>query len=210
MSAPILRVWDRDRDRDDAEALRTDSYLDALLAAAECHADGVPTDADLDPGVRDAARVVVRSLVRVHPSFRFEERLASRLAGLAAAQACLPAQPGTAARAGDPGGTLLAFPSVAASRASFAAADADPVLDAILRGELDPADDDAAAHVGRLSGTRRPLIVGGAIMSAAISLAGVAWVAWRAARPAGSTITRAARIRRATAVLPTGGLGGPA
>ena len=77
----------------DVDALVTDRYLDALLAAADRRADDAPSDADLDPGVRDAARVLGRSLVRVHPSFRFEERLASRLAGLAAAQARMPSLP---------------------------------------------------------------------------------------------------------------------
>jgi hypothetical protein len=43
----------------------------------------------------------------------------------------------------------------------------------------------------------RPLLIGGALTSAAISLAGAAWVAWRA-RPArrGSAMVRAARAVR--------------
>ena len=93
---------------------------------------------------------------------------------------------------------------------AFAPAGADPLLDAILLGDLDPADAAAVARAERLPGSRRPLIVGGAITSAAISLAGVAWVAWRASHPADGTITRAARIRRATAAHSAGGLGGPA
>ena len=51
------------------------------------------TDADdrampgLDPETRRAVDAVRRALVRVHPSFRFEERLADRLASLAGASA---------------------------------------------------------------------------------------------------------------------------
>ena len=212
VSAPILPDWGRA----DVDALVTDRYLDALLAAAERRADDAPMDATLDPGVRDAARVLGRSLVRVHPSFRFEERLASRLAGLAAAQSWRPAAAHGAHPAGVSGGSLVAFPAATATASSravapgFAPADADPLLDAILCGDLDPADAAAVAQAERVPGSRRPLIVGGAITSAAISLAGVAWVAWRASHPAGSTITRAARIRRATAAHPAGGLGGPA
>ena len=39
----------------------------------------------------------------------------------------------------------------------------------------------------------RPLIIGGALTSAALSLAGAAYVAWRLNRPAGSPMARAAR-----------------
>ena len=218
-----------DRNRTDVDALVTDRYLDALLAAAERRADDAPVDAALDPAVRDAARVLGRSLVRVHPSFRFEERLASRLAGMAAAQGQLLTMTRGSRPTGAPGGTLVAFPAATIPAAtipavapgfarsfvrsfapSFALADADPLLDAILRGDLDPADAAAVARAEPVPGSRRPLIVGGAITSAAISLAGVAWVAWRASHPAGGTISRAARIRRATAAQPAGGLGGPA
>jgi len=210
-----------DMSRDDVDALVTDRYLDSLLAAADRHADDVPADADLDPGVRDAARVLGRSLVRVHPSFRFEERLASRLAGLAAAQAGV-AQAGAVAAAGGStahgaaAGRLLAFPPADASAVASATSgpsDPDPLLDAILRGDLDPTDADAVERAARLPGSRRPLIGGVAITSAAISLVGVAWVAWRASHPAGGTITRIARadhVRRVAAAMSAGGLGGPA
>ena len=209
MTTPIFAA----RDRDDVDALVTDRYLDALLSAAERRADDAPADADLDPGVRAAARVLGRSLVRVHPSFRFEERLAARLMGLAAAQARVPAAagaPALPAPAASAGGRLLAFPAGAASSVAASSVPADPLLDAIMSGDLDPADAAAVEHAARVPGSRRPLIVGGAITSAAISLAGVAWVAWRASRPGDGTITRAARIRRATAALSAGGLGGPA
>jgi len=96
-----------------------------------------------------------------------------------------------------------AFPGAART-----ALDADPLLDAILRGELDPADAeavDSATDATRGSAARRPLIVGGAITSAAISIVGVAYVAWRASRPAPvrsnramARAARAARARRAT------------
>ena len=197
MTAPFLS----DRDHGAIEALVTDRYLDSLLAAADRQAGDAPADADLDPDVRAAAAVLRRSLVRVHPSFRFEERLAARLAEFAGT--------GTRAVAAGEGtrGSLVAFRSPTA-------ADADPLLDAILAGELDPTDDaalDRAVH-GRLG--RRPLLVGGAITSAALSIAGVAWVAWRASRSdrrQEARATRSTHARRAatTSAVP-GGLGGPA
>jgi hypothetical protein len=55
---------------------------------------------------------------------------------------------------------------------------------------LDPAVDSDAP--GPIFG-RRPLIIGGALTSAAISLAGAAYVAWRRNRPQASPMVRAAR-----------------
>ena len=196
----------------EVDALVADRYLDALLAAVDRHADDTPADAALDPDLRAAARVLRASLVRVHPSFRFEERLAGRLAALAAAQS----RPALAAAGGGPG-TISAFPGSGPSPL-----DADPLLAAILLGELDPTDEAAVLHAGAAlpgPGARRPLIVGGAITSAAISLVGVAYVAWRASRPtvgrsnrAMARAARAARARRAAGALSSivGGHGGPA
>jgi hypothetical protein len=185
------------------ETLVADRYLDALLAAVEPasgvragaaptsasrvgHRDAAPPDIELEPGLRDAALVLRHALVRVHPSFRFEERLAARLAA--------------AARSGDHlergWGTLIPFTSGGADAAPVTAsavagavwpapelARPDPWLDAILSGAVDPADEVLAGPASRLASARRPLLVGGAITSAALSLAGVAWVAWRVARP---------------------------
>jgi hypothetical protein len=55
-------------------------------------------------------------------------------------------------------------------------------------------DDDGELERRELS---RPLLIGGALTSAALSLAGAAWVAWRT-RPArrGSAMVRAARAVR--------------
>ncbi|HEY3336117.1 MAG TPA: hypothetical protein VGK16_12875 [Candidatus Limnocylindrales bacterium] len=196
----------------EVDALVADRYLDALLAAVDRHAADAPSDASLDPDIREAARVLRASLVRVHPSFRFEERLAARLADLAAAQA----RPALAASGGQVG-ALVAFPGAATTL------ETDPLLDAILRGDLDPTDGDAVDNAtdAARGPDRRPLLVGGAITSAAISLVGVAYVAWRATRPAPARseramarAARAARARRAagTAIV-TGsaiiaGLGG--
>jgi hypothetical protein len=66
------------------EALVTDRYLEALLAAAAGRAADAPADPSLDPALRRAALRLRDELVRVHPSFRFEERLARRLAEAAA------------------------------------------------------------------------------------------------------------------------------
>lgn len=197
----------------EVEALVADRYLDALLAAVDRHAADAPSDGSLDPEVREAARVLRASLVRVHPSFRFEERLAARLADLAAAQAA----PALAAGAEDaPTATILAFPGLEPSPLAT-----DPLLDAILRGELDPTDEaavDRALDAGGGSGaaSRRALLVGGGITSAAISLVGVAWVAWRASRPAPARsnramarAARAARARRAAGTSIVTSLGGP-
>jgi len=202
------------------DALVADQYLDALLSAGERHADDAPADAVLEPGLRDAARVLRRSLVRVHPSFRFEERLAARLSGLAAAQAApLLAASGA-------GGAPLPFPprpgtgsGMGQSLAGVSLGSADPLLEAILRGDLDPADAAAVDHASHGGPDRRPLLVGGAITSAAISLVGVAIVAWRATRPstrptnrAMARAARAARARRTAGSLAAniGSLGGPA
>ncbi len=202
-----------ERDAAAVEALIADRYLDDLLAAADRRAEDAPGDALIAPELRDAARVLRRTLVRIHPSFRFEERLAGRLSELAAAQAHPVAAAG--------GGVVLPF----AGRGTASSLDAtDPLLAAILSGGLDPADEAAVRAESRAGIPRRPLLVGGAITSAAISLVGVAWVAWRAARPPartpGAAMGRAARAaharRLATDALAGaagglgGGIGGPA
>jgi hypothetical protein len=146
----------------EVEALRIDRYLDALLAAADRHAIDVPAAAEIDPALRAVVRRLRRDLVRVHPSFRFEERLAQRLADLAARTrldgAVGPPQP--------------------ASQAAF---------DLAFDPAADPGSpvDDLVRH--------RPLLVGGAMASAALSLAGAAIVvARRRGRPE-TPMTRAAR-----------------
>lgn len=191
------------------DALVTDRYLDALLAGGDpprAARDGDdPTGPPAAPdAVRSASRVVHASLVRVHPSFRFEERLAGRLAELAA-DASHAVAAGGAQR-----GAVIAFPGAVAG-----AAGDDPLLEAVLDGRLDPSDEAAVARAEGVRPPTRPLIVGGAITSAAISLVGVAWVAWRASRPGGSTMSRAAREAHARrladlAELATGVHGGPA
>lgn len=180
-----------DRDATSADALLTDLYLDALLAGAvlEAAAAGRPGDAaaDIDPAARRAADRLRRDLVRVHPSFRFEERLAARLAEAAVALR-VPLAAGSEGR-------VVAFRP---------ARDADDTLPDGLP------DDPRRVPAGGPSGAARPergrpLLIGGALTSAALSIAGAAFVAWRISRPGrGATpMARAARaVRAGTPVRP--------
>jgi len=93
--------------------------------------------------------------------------------------------------------------------------DDDPLLTSILAGDLDPADEAAVEAAARPVIVSRPLLVGGAITSAAISILGVAWVAWRASRPGlRAAIVPAGRgaadRRLVESAGAAGGLGGPA
>ncbi|HVL52680.1 MAG TPA: hypothetical protein VM344_00290 [Vitreimonas sp.] len=157
------------RDGIEVEALRTDRYVEALLASVDRRGDDAPADAALEPEVRDAARRLARDLVRVHPSFRFEERLAARLEAVARGTRLVPAA----------GGETLSIglrPAVAGALAQATPPAGSPHPDA---PDL------------------RPYLIGGAITSAALSLAGAAWVAWRWARPpARSPMARAVRAAR--------------
>lgn len=128
------------------EALVVDRYLESLLARAPRDPADVPED------VRATADRLAAALPRYHPSFRFEEDLAARLA-LAAASAT------------DRIGGVIDFP-------------AGPSRD---RGTTDD---------GR--GQVRPVVIGGVVTSAAISLA-AAWMAWRRGRPPADPMTRAVR-----------------
>jgi hypothetical protein len=134
------------------EAFIVDRYLESLLARR-------PVDAtDLPPELRSTAAALVAGLPRYHPSFRFEESLAARLAGMPE---------------GDDVGELIAFPQAVVA--------------------VDAADD---RQVGL-----RPAVIGGVLTSAAISLAGAAYVAWRRSRPPADPWARAIRAaaRRRTA-----------
>lgn len=166
------------RDRGEVEALRTDRYLDALLAAGDRRALDAPAPAALDPGLRRAIRLLRRDLVRVHPSFRFEERLAARLAETAAA-----IEAGRAATSGRPssGGAAEAVSAVPADLGW------DPLVDPAAEPRL---------PLGDLV-RRRELLIGGAMASAAVSLAGAALVVARrrTARRA-PAMSRAARAVR--------------
>ncbi len=136
----------------EVEALVIDRYLDSLLARE-------PRDrADVPEELRATADLLSVGLPRYHPSFRFEEALAARLA---------------VAATGD-------------------AATADVI------------DFPAAVHPGPIdrSGQVRPVVIGGVLTSAAISLAGAAaWVAWRRGRSSTDPMTRAIRaVARARVV----------
>lgn len=147
------------RDVGEIEALVTDRYLDSLLGDRPT---AMPAAA-LDDAVRAVSRRLAGDLPRFHPSFRFEERLAVRLAE-AAASMRLP---------------LAAGGEGAAPRAPRSIAPPAPDPLRALAGDEPRAD-------------QRPLLVGGAVAASAISLAGAAWIAWRR-RGAGATMTRAVR-----------------
>ncbi|HEV8546947.1 MAG TPA: hypothetical protein VGQ64_11675 [Candidatus Limnocylindrales bacterium] len=159
-----------ERDGSEVEALLTDLYLESVLARAG--ADYGPADARLDPALRAASDRLRRDLVRVHPSFRFEERLATRLAE-AAASLRMPAVAGGEDR-------VVPF----LRQPAFGDEGFDPLT------ADDPGDERRELA--------RPLLIGGALTSAALSLAGAAFVAWRRTRPgrAVSPMVRAARIVR--------------
>jgi hypothetical protein len=203
--------------REALDALVTDAYLDSLLAGGEAAPPGrppvdrLPTAQDEDagadrqaakpaPGLRHAGDVLSASLVRVHPSFRFEERLAAQLADLAAANASRSMAVG-----GSRGADVIPFPGAIATAE-------DPLLQAVLDGRLDPTDAAAVARAVTGRSPAMPLIVGGAVTSAAISLVGVAWVAWRASRTGSAPMARAARAAHARRLsdLAAGVPGGPA
>ena len=161
------------RDAAEAEALLTDGYLESLLAADDRGAGDAPADASLDRSVRDAATRLRRNLVRVHPSFRFEERLAGRLSDVARSMRLAPAAGG--------GSTIAIRPLDRPGPGQ------DPGFDPLA----DPNDND---DTGARS---RPLLIGGALTSAALSIAGAAFVAWRRTRPARSPMARAVRAAHA-------------
>jgi len=151
------------RDTSDIDALVTDRYLETLLAAHARGADAAPTTAFPSDTVRTTAERLARDLPRLHPSFRFEETLAGRLADVATGMRSAAAR-GEAA-------VVVPLPS--------AVGDTD---------DTEPADTgDLRFPFGR------PLIIGGALTSAALSVAGAVYVAWRLNRPSGGPMARAAR-----------------
>ena len=151
------------RDSHEVDALVTDRYLEALLAAHGRGADRGPTPSEPADPVRRTADRLARDLPRFHPSFRFEEALAGRLAE-AAARMRLPAAVGAEDR-------LVPLPGIR-----------------VRIGQRDAEGDDGHPGSGR-----RPLLIGGALTSAALSLAGAAYVAWRLNRPADDPMSRAVR-----------------
>ena len=176
-----------DRDASTADALLTDLYLDAILAGRPFRGevDGDPggllataaSSGRLDPAVRAASDRLRHDLVRVHPSFRFEERLATRLAE-AAVQLRIPTAVGAE-------GHVVAFRAPGFGPPGEPGVGTDRGLDDLL---ADPSDADRRDMA-------RPLLIGGALTSAALSLAGAALVAWRRTRP-GSPMARATRAVR--------------
>jgi hypothetical protein len=184
------------------DARRTERYLDGLTTADERRASEVPVDAELDPAIRLAARELRAGLTRVHPSFRFEDALAARLAAAAARlkagvpveEAVAVAKPGTLApfRSHSAPGTDASVSAVAATAEPVAARSAaTPVLPAraISPGAAIRRWPERAAHPSR------PLIVGGVgvgVASAAISI-GAVYVAWRHSHQPSGRMGRAVR-----------------
>jgi hypothetical protein len=172
------------------DARRTERYLNGLMSADERRAHEVPADADLDPTICLAARELRSGLVRIHPSFRFEESLAARLSeGAARLSAGLPVEVASV----DAGrGSVAQFRSCSA-RDEGAATVALSAAGPESRGRaLWPTA--AFLHLPEMA-TRpyRPLIVGGVgVASAAISI-GAAYMVWRHSHPASGRMGRAVR-----------------
>jgi hypothetical protein len=152
------------RDQQNVDALITDRYLDSLMAAHARGADDAPIPArDLPPrDIRLMASRLARELPRLHPSFRFEEALAGKLAE-AAARMRLPLAAG-----GETSAPVIV--------PLYAINDDDDLLPG-----------DPRPTIGR------ELLIGGALTSAALSIAGAAYVAWRLRHPQSSPMARAVR-----------------
>ncbi len=148
------------RDVGEIEALVTDRYLDSLLGDREVQTPS----AALDEAVRAVSRRLADDLPRFHPSFRFEERLAVRLAE-AAASMRLPLAAG-GERDAAPGPTQI------------------PLSPRLAPDPLAALDDGDRPRP-------KPYLVGGAVAASALSLAGAAWLAWR--RRSASPMARAVR-----------------
>ncbi|MGK2849924.1 MAG: hypothetical protein ACSLFN_03305 [Candidatus Limnocylindrales bacterium] len=127
----------------DIEALIVDRYLESLLARRPADPDGVAAD------LRATAERLTAELPRHHPSFRFEEALAARLAAVA-----------NRIQAGE-------------------------LVDLPMSRDDRERDDHA--------GLTRPVVIGGVITSAALSIAGAAFVAWRRSHPPLAPMSRAVR-----------------
>ncbi len=165
------------RETGEIDALVTDGYLESLLAARERRAVDAPSVAELDPDVRLAAARLADGAWRIHPSFRFEERLATRLADAAARMRLAPA-------AGEPGSLAAASGVIELGPVGSAR---DPFGEL---GVLDPLDLADPARPEDVPGIPRPLVIGGTLASAALSIAGAALVAWRLNRAPRSGVER--------------------
>lgn len=179
------------------DARRTELFIDGLMESDERRSPETPTDLQLDPSVITAARQLRAGLVRVHPSFRFEEALSGRLADAALRMRNgLPGNGGTADK-GVPG-RLSPFPG--AIRVPYLATKS-PVPSVSLRIASRSAVADPVAALRRLPAVaakqQRPLLVGGVgVASAALSI-GAVYVAWRRAHPNIAPMVRAARAAHA-------------
>jgi hypothetical protein len=181
------------------DARRTERYLDGLMAADERRVAGLPVDVEMDPAVRLSARRLRADLVRVHPSFRFEEALAARLAaGAMRLRAGLPMEAaGTESPAVTPG-TVAAFRRhLPAGEGGAATALLEGTASSPAPALTEPHGAAPASALRRLpemaARQSRPLIVGGVgVASAAISI-GAVYVAWRHSHPASGRMGRAAR-----------------
>ncbi|MFI5258542.1 MAG: hypothetical protein ACHQ01_02855 [Candidatus Limnocylindrales bacterium] len=204
------------------DARRTERYLDGLLSADERRASEIPVDVEMDPAVQSAARELRAGLIRVHPSFRFEEALAARLAtGAARLRAGLSIEDEAAAGVL---GTLAQFRGH--SGADAAAPGIVPpgiVPPGIVPPGIVPSAGDVPAHpsTGRIptfspaaafhrlpemaARPSRPLIVGGVgvgVASAAISI-GAVYVAWRHTHTASARMGRAVRAAHGRTTHPS-------
>jgi hypothetical protein len=175
------------------DARRTERYIDGLMEAEEHGAAEVPMDLDLDPAVLVAARELRASLTRVHPSFRFEEGLAARLAQVGAAtqgprrEPAAQVFPSPIAPFKAPG--LAVAAAAAAVGGSMASAGRTAARDGL-------APLDVPHRLSLTSRSNRPFVVGGVgVASAAISL-GAAYVAWRWSRGSQTPMVRAVRAAR--------------
>ena len=95
------------------DAFQVDTYLDRLLAGHETLPAPVDELASLDAELAATASALQGALVRFHPSFGFEERLAARL------HAAARQLPGPQ----EPTGRLIAFPGVPAGSIGDRSAD---------------------------------------------------------------------------------------
>jgi hypothetical protein len=158
------------RDGGEIEALVTDRYLESLLALGldeppQASTRGSIVDR-LQPQVRLASERLAREAPRYHPSFRFEERVALRLAEIAASMRVREAAGGE--------GTVVPI--------GLPDAETPDSDDLLFDGPLDDRPDRV-----------RPLLIGGALTSAALSLAGAAFAVWWRTRPGTTPMERAVR-----------------